>query len=160
MMGDVPPLRGFLNQRRLQMDKKILGILPKTTANVLLCGMIAAFVLAWIWSIIMAQSFSQKHAWVTIVELLLYAVLVGAAVGMFAGNVKKSTLWIAAGLTVVGVAIASGLVGAGMQMAGFDSAVLGTFMSGEAFSTTVGIGSVVLGIIAAASVALGTKAEV
>ena len=141
------------------MENRILGIVPKSTVNVMLCGLITAFVLAWIWSIVMAQSFSSTHAWVTIVELLLYAVLVGAAVGMFAGEATRATLWIAAGLTVVGVAIVMGLVGFAMKGAGFDAAVLGTLTTGEAFSTTVGIGSVVLGIVAAASVSLGTKAK-
>lgn len=97
------------------MEKKILGIVRKSTVNVMLCGLIAAFVLAWIWSIVMAQSFSSKHAWVTIVELLICAILVGAAVGMFAGEANRATLWIAAGLTVVGVAMTMGLVGFGMK---------------------------------------------
>jgi len=138
------------------MDKKILWILPKSAANVFVGGAIVAYVVALIWSWVMAQSFSAEHYWVTIIELLLLAAIVGGAVGMFAGNAKQSTLWTAAGFAVFGHVLAQGLMGA--APAGVDGATLSA-LGGTVFSLEVSAGALLLGIVAAAVAAVTGKGK-
>jgi hypothetical protein len=158
MMGSVPPLRGFFNQRRLQMEKKILGILPKSTANVFLAGLVVTYVVALIWSWVEAKSFSTDHYWVKIIEMLLLAAIVGGVVGWLAGNVKQSTLWVAAGFAWLGTVIVEGLMA--NAPAGVDGATLGALMGGETFSTSVTAGAIVIGIVGAAAAAMTGKSKV
>ncbi len=138
------------------MDKKILWIFPKSAANVFVGSLIVAYVVALIWSWVMAQSFSSDHYWVTIIELLLLAVIIGGAVGMFAGNAKQSTLWTAAGFAVLGNLLVQGLMGA--APAGVDGATLSA-LGGTVFSTDVSAGALVLGIVAAATAAVTGKGK-
>jgi hypothetical protein len=137
-------------------EKKILGILPKSLANVLLVALVITYVVALIWSYVEVQSFSTDNAWVMIIEMLLLAVVVGAAVGACAGDAKPVTLWIAASLAIVGTVIAQALAGYGAMGAGVDAATLGA-LPAEAFSLSVSAGYVILAIIGAASVPLGNK---
>jgi hypothetical protein len=138
------------------MEKKILGILPKSPVNVLLASLVVTYIVALIWSWVMAQSFSADHYWVTIIELLLLAAVIGGAVGMFAGEVKQSTLWIAAGFAALGYVLVGGLIGS--ASAGIDGATLGA-LGGDVFSTEVSAGMIVLGIVAAAVAAVTSKAK-
>ncbi|MBN2176612.1 MAG: hypothetical protein JW722_03035 [Demequinaceae bacterium] len=136
-------------------EKKVLGLLPRSVATTLVLGLLAAFLLAWAWSYVMAQGFSDD-AWVQILEWIVLAVLIGAVVGLLANNDKPVTLWIAAGLTVVAVVITQALEGYAAY--GFDSAVLASFGE-EAFGLSVKIGAVLLGIIAAAAAASASRSK-
>jgi len=136
------------------MDKKILWIFPKSAVNVFVGALIVTYVLALIWSWVEAQSFSSDHYWVLIIEMLLLAVLIGGAVGMFAGNAKQSTLWTAAGFAVLGHVIAGGLMS--NAPGGVDGATLAS-LGGTVFSTEVTAGALVLGIVAAATAAAVAK---
>lgn len=138
------------------MEKKILGILPKSAANVMVASLIVTYVVALIWSWVMAQSFSTDHYWVTIIELLLLAAVIGGAVGMFAGDAKQSTLWTAAGFAVLGYVLSQGLIAA--APAGVDGATLSS-LGGGVFSTEVSAGVLILGIVGAALAAVTGKAK-
>jgi hypothetical protein len=151
MMGDVPPLWGFLNQRRLQMEKKILGILPKSTVNVLFVSLVVTYVLALIWSWVEAKSFSTDHYWVKIIEMLLLAVIIGGVVGWLADSARRSTLWVAAGMAWLGTILVEGLMA--NAAGGVDGATLAS-LGGEVFSTTVSGGVLVVGIVAAYAAAM------
>jgi hypothetical protein len=151
MMGDVPPPWRFLNQRRLQMEKKILGILPKSMVNVLCVSLVVTYVLALIWSWVEAQSFSADHYWVKIIEMLLLAVIIGGVVGWLADSARRSTLWVAAGMAWLGTVLVGGLMA--NAKAGVDGATLGA-LGGEVFSTTVSAGALVIGIVAAYAAAM------
>jgi hypothetical protein len=137
-------------------EKKMLGILPKSLANVLLAALVVTVVIALIWSYVEAQSFSTDNAWVMIIEMLLLAVIVGVAVGALAGDAKPVTLWVAAGLSIVGTVMANSLGGYGAMGASVDQSLLGALPT-EAFSLSVSVGYVILAIIGAASVSLGNK---
>jgi peptidoglycan/LPS O-acetylase OafA/YrhL len=154
MMGNVPPPWRFLNQRRLQMEKKILGVLPKSTVNVLFAALVVTYVLALIWSWVEAQSFSADHYWVKIIEMLLLAVIIGGVVGWLANNTRRSTLWIAAGFAWLGTLLVEGLIA--NAPGGVDGATLAS-LGGEAFSTTVSAGAIVIGIVAAYAAAMAAR---
>lgn len=137
------------------MEKKVLWIFNRSHATVLLGGLIVTTIVALIWSWVMSQGFSD-NSWVKIIELLLGAVVVGALYGWIAGSVGKLTLWEAAGLAVVGQVLTYAFVGAGA--AGYE--VGDSLLSGlgtEAFALSVSVGSIVLGVVAAASTGLGAK---
>jgi FtsH-binding integral membrane protein len=136
-------------------QEKILGIVPKNVANILLGGLIVAFVLAWILSTFM-ENLNDPSAvyWLYIVELLALALIVGAAVGIMSGKADKSTLWIAAGLAVFAVIMAQSLKGNNAYP--FDAAIIQSFGSGV-FDTSVSVGNVILGILGAAGAACMAK---
>lgn len=135
--------------------KKVLGLLPRSVATTLILGLVAAFLLAWAWSYVMAQSFSED-AWVVILEYIVLALILGWIVGLLANNDKPVTLWIAAGLTVLAVVMTHALMA--YAPGGFDVAILGSF--GEtALSTEVSVGSILLGIIAAAAAASASRSK-
>jgi Na+/H+-dicarboxylate symporter len=135
--------------------KKVLGLLPRSVATTLILGLVATFLLAWAWSYVMSQSFSED-AWVVILEYIALAVLIGLIVGLIANNEKPVTLWIAAGLTVVGVIMIQALMAYAPY--GFDAAVLASFGE-EAFGLSVSVGAVLLGIIAAACAASASRTK-
>ena len=137
-------------------EKKVLGLLPRCLSTTLLLGLIGVVVLALIWSWVMVQSFSTDNAWVQIIELIVLAILVGLMVGLLANNANPVTLWVAAGLTVLAVVLAQGLMA--YSQAGLDVALLGS-LGEEAFSPSVSVGAVVLGIIAAACAAMGARSR-
>ena len=134
------------------MEKKILGILPKTMVNVLFVSLVVTFVVALIWSWVEAQSFSAEHYWVKIIEMLLLAVIVGGVVGGLANSARRSILWVAAGMAWFGTVLVEGLMA--NAQAGVDGATLGALMGGEVFSTSVLAGALVIGIVAAYSAAM------
>ena len=140
-------------------DKKILWIFPSNITGVLLASVIVTYIVALIWSWVEAKSFSQEHHWLMIVEMLVLALVVGGFVGMFAGNAKQSTLWIAAGFAWLGTIWAMGLAtagAAGPAGGGIDGATLSA-LQGEAFSTTATSAAIVLGIVAAAAASMASK---
>lgn len=139
-------------------EKKILGVLPKSLANVMLAALVVTTVVALIWSWVESQKFSYENAWVTIIEMLLLAVVVGAAVGALAGDTKPVTLWVAAGLAIFGTVFAQALAGYGAMGAKVDEAILGALPT-EAFSLSASLGYIILAIVAAASVSLGLKVK-
>lgn len=139
-------------------EKKVLGLLPRSITTTLLLGLVAVIVLALIWSWVMVKDFSTENASVVIIEFVLLAILIGAAVGFVANNAKASTLWIAAGLTAVGLVLTQAFIEGGMQGAAVDQTFVGAMYT-PALSTDVILGYIVLGIIAAAAAAIaaGTK---
>jgi hypothetical protein len=149
-------------------EKKVLGLLPRGITTTLLLGLVVVVILALAWSWIMAQDWSSDNSWVLILELLAFAVLVGLAVGYLANNAKPSTLWVAAGLTVAGVAFAYALMEMGAYPAeagiGLDDSIYGSLMgtslvgSAEA-PIALSVGQVVLSIIAAACAAIASRAK-
>lgn len=136
------------------MEKKILGVLPKSTVNVLFAALVVTYVLALIWSWVEAQSFSADHYWVKIIEMLLLAVIIGGVVGWLANNTRRSTLWIAAGFAWLGTLLVEGLIA--NAPGGVDGATLAS-LGGEAFSTTVSAGAIVIGIVAAYAAAMAAR---
>lgn len=138
------------------MEKKILGILPKSPVNVMLASLVVTYIVALIWSWVMAQSFSAEHYWVTIIELILLAAVIGGAVGMLAGEVTRSTLWVAAGFAVLGFVLTQGLIA--NAPGGVDGATYAS-LGGVVFSTEVSAGMIVLGIVAAAVASVTSKVK-
>lgn len=138
-------------------EKKILWIFPSNKANVLLGALIVTLVVALLWSYVMALGFSD-NAWVEIIEWILLAVIIGGAVGMFAGNSNQSTLWIAAGFASVGAVLTTGL-GMGGE-AGYNVGdSLRMVLTSPEIALTVGasVGAIVLGIIAASAATAAAK---
>jgi hypothetical protein len=138
------------------MEKKILGVLPKSRVNMMLASLVVTYIVALIWSWVMAQSFSAEHAWVTIIELIILAAIIGGAVGMFAGEARQSTLWIAAGFAVLGLVLVQGLMtNAG---AGVDGATYGALQE-IVFTVAVNGAAIVMGIVAAVAAAVTSTTE-
>ncbi len=138
------------------MEKKILGILPKSPVNVMLASLVVTYIVALIWSWIGAQSFSTDHYWVTIIELLLLAAIIGGAVGFFAGEAKQSTLWTAAGFAVLGLVLMQGLEQ--NASGGVDGATLFSLQE-IVFTIAVSGVAIVVGIVAAAVAAVTAKSK-
>lgn len=133
------------------MSDKVLGFLPKNTANVLLGALIVTVVLSVIWSYLYEVDFVADNSIVSLIVWLILGALVGWAVGYFAGNANASTLWIAAAFAWLAHVFSSSAVGADF-MDRF-SAPLGN----EAFGLSVSVGAVVLAIVAAAFASIGGK---
>lgn len=133
------------------MEKKILGILPKSMVNVLFVALVITYVLALIWSWVEAQSFSADHFWVKIIEMLLLAAIVGGVVGWLANSARRSILWVAAGFAWLATVLVEGLMANAQN--GVDGATLGA-LGGEVFSTSVLAGALVIGIVGAYSAAM------
>ena len=138
------------------MEKKILGILPKSMVNVLFVALVVTYIVALIWSWVGAQSFSTDHSWVMIIELLLLAVIIGGAVGILAGEGRRSTLWIAAGFAWLGFVLMQGLMT--NAAGGVDGATLGALQE-VVFTIAVSGAALVLGIVAAATAAVTSRTE-
>lgn len=135
-------------------EKKILWFWKNSAANVLLGGLIVAFVVGLIWSYVMAQDFSD-NAWVEIIEVLLGAVVVGALVGSFTDGSKRSTPWLIAGFAWLSYMFTVALMNGSSEKIG--DAIVGS-MQAEALSiASVSIGAVVIAIVAIASSSLGSK---
>ncbi len=139
-------------------EKKVLGLLPRSITTTLLLGLVAVIVLALIWSWVMVKDFSTENASVVIIEYVLLAILIGLVVGLLANNAKASTLWVAAGLTAVGLVLTEAFIGGGQMGLAVDQTFVGAMYT-PAISTDVVLGYIVLGIIAAAGAAFaaGTK---
>ncbi|MCJ7827448.1 MAG: hypothetical protein MUP36_04335, partial [Demequinaceae bacterium] len=134
----------------------------------LLLGVVVVVALALIWSWVLVQDWSADNSWVLIIELVVFAALVGLAIGLLANNAKPSTLWVAAGLTIVGLAFAYSLMEMGAYPAeygiGLDDSILGSLMGTELVGNvdapiSVSAGQVVLAIIAAACAAIGSRTK-
>jgi hypothetical protein len=143
-------------------EKKILGVLPKQgTVGVIVGGLVAALVLALLWGYFLKKSIDMttgemKSSLLVIVLLLLLAALIGLIVGILANEVKKSTLWVAAGLGVLAVAWAKFMMVAYLSQVAIDDAILES-MESTALDLTgpaVTLGTIVLAAVAAASVSL------
>ncbi len=141
-------------------EKKTFGLLPKSLTSVLLGGLAVTVILAFIWSWVMNNTNDDvnpyNRSWLTIIEFILLAVLIGVAVGILGGAVKPVYLWIAAGLAIVGFVVTNALMSS--SMVPWDAALLGS-LGQEAFGVSVSVGSVVLAIVGASSVGLGLKTK-
>ncbi len=141
----------------MEKETKILGIVPRSTVNVLLLSLVVTYIVALIWSWIGAQSFSANHAWVSIIELLLLAAIIGGAVGVLAGGARRSTLWIAAGFAWFGFFLMQGLMA--NAKGGVDGATLGALQE-VVFTIAVTGAALVVGIVAAAVAAATSRVRI
>ena len=140
-------------------EKKVLGLLPRSVSTTLLLGLVAAVVIALIWSWVIDQAWLDGNETLLIIEWLLMAVLIGLVVGMLANNAKASTLWIAAGLNALAMVVTASFIMSGAYEEAIDEAIL-TALGGAALPGTGELlvptaGAVILGIIAAAAAAYG-----
>ena len=154
-------------------EKKVLGVLPKQgVVGVAMGGLIVAIILALVWGYILEKSYNlgangadPKSSLLVIVELLALAALIGLVVGILAKEIKPSVLWVAGGLGVIAVAWAELIMSSFMGHVAIDTTVLNTMggtginLSGDS-GIGVSIGTVVLAVLAAACVKLGSKINI
>lgn len=138
------------------MEKKTLGLFTRSTPSVLVASLIVTVIVAFVWSFIESLDFSTKNAWIWLIEALLGALIVGWAVGYFAGNARPVTLWWAALFAAIGGALTSAFVAVGGP---WDQQLLQALGAVKLDVTSVGLSTVLFAIVGVAGAALAGKSE-